>query len=91
MSPPAPSAWACHDGSNVDISKLPNVHDKDLKTVGKDVGACETTCKGTAMCVAVVWHEDDHHCHVLLGNASHAQLEAALKKELFYQTCFAAA
>lgn len=71
------------------MGKLPGLKDKDLGSVGKDVGACESVCTTTTSCVAVVWHKDDHHCHVVTGpTPTHAQLEASLKKDFLYETCF---
>jgi hypothetical protein len=38
--------------------------------------------------VGVAWHKDDHHCHILVGNATHDKLVAALKKDITFESCF---
>jgi hypothetical protein len=50
-----------------------------------------TLCSSTVLqesCVGVAWHKDDHHCHILVGNATHDKLVAALKKDITFESCF---
>ena len=84
---PAGVSWECHEGMTVDLHKLP-LQDHDLKSVGKQISSCEDKCATTSSCVAILWHETDHHCHTLSG-APPTQLEfaAALKKGKQHQAC----
>ena len=71
----------------MDLHKLP-LRDRDLKSVGKQISSCEGRCATTSGCVAILWHESDHHCHTLSGAPpTQPEFAAALKKGKQHQAC----
>jgi len=78
--PPAPpgQTWDCHTGQDADSKKL-KLKDKDETCCFTDVKDCTAKCLKTSDCIAVNWHTNDDHCHVLTGTTSHDDFMKALK------------
>eukprot|EP01048_Picozoa_sp_COSAG05_P018584 COSAG05_NODE_2741_length_2705_cov_1.798542_2_plen_474_part_01 len=87
-SPPPGTRWDCHPAMEVDAATL-KLSDQDLthELDGHEfesVTDCESTCNAMKGCIAVNWHGNDLHCHVLSGTTTHAEFVNALSKGANY-------
>ena len=86
--PPAPPGmkWDCHAEQEADSGKL-KLKDKDIKCCLTDVKDCTNRCMKTSGCIAVNWHTNDDHCHVLTGSTTHDQFVSALHQKSASTAC----
>ena len=83
---PAGYSWKCF--ADQSCGSVAGLEDRDYVNDEPTYSECEGTCNALAGCVALRYHAEDKHCHVLIGpRPTLASFQKDLKAAPLYHSC----